>query len=112
MTPRARLLLFAWFMYGTLQLGLLGVSAASEQMAVGSRDARPSASAQSMTATKRLGASERTERGTRTPFAPSVIVVIGLANAVEPSRVTGSSDRATSFELTALPPARAPPVLV
>jgi hypothetical protein len=112
MIVRARHLFMAWLVYGVLQLGLLGVPAASGQLAVGSRDACAQNSAQSISATKRLLASERTEREAHTPFAPSATVVLGLANAAEPGQIVGTLDRAPAFELVTLPPARAPPVLV
>ena len=112
MMRRARHVVLAWLAYGVLQLGLLGVPGASGQLVVGSRDTCAQNSAHSITATKRLLASERTEREAQTPFAPSATVVLGLANAAEPSRFVGSPDGGPAFELALLPPARAPPVLL
>ena len=112
MILRARHLLLAWLVYGVFQLGLLGVPAASGQLTVGSRDVSAQASGPSVSATKRLFASGRSERTAPTPFAPSATVVFGLANAAEPSRSTGSPAWAPAFELVVLPPARAPPVFV
>ena len=110
MTRRARHLLLAWITYGVLQLGLLGVPAAAGQAIVGIRDACSQTGVQSLTATKRLLASERSDRTAPTPFAPSATIVIGLPNVVEPSQIVALPDWATPFELALLPPARAPPV--
>jgi hypothetical protein len=112
MIVRARHLFLAWLVYGGLQLGLLGMPGASVQTAVGSRDVAAQASGQSVSITKRLFASERSERTAPTPFAPSATVVFGLANVAEPGQIVGSPRWRPTFELVALPPARAPPVLV
>jgi hypothetical protein len=111
MMLRARHLFLAWLTYGVLQLGLLGLPYASGQTSVGIRDVCAQSSAQSISATKRLPASERTEREAHTPFAPSAAIVLGLANAAERSQNVGSPERRTSLELAERPPARAPPVL-
>ena len=112
MSGRARHAFLAWLVYGVLQLGLLGMPAASGQLTVGSRDVSAQSSGQSVSTTKRLFVSERSAREAHTPFAPSATVVLGLANAAEPSRILGSPRWAPTFELVALPPARAPPVLI
>jgi hypothetical protein len=112
MIVRARHLFVTWLFYGVVQLGLLGVPYVSGQVSVGSREVCAQSSAQSISATKRFLASERTERAAHTPFAPSATVVLGLANVAGPSQIVGSPDRVRTFELIALQPARAPPVLV
>lgn len=109
---RARHLFLAWLVYGVLQLGLLGMPYVSGQLSVGSRDVSAQSSGQSVSANKRLFASERNERTAPTPFAPSAAMEFGLANAAEPGRIVGLPERAPAFELEALPPARAPPGLV
>jgi hypothetical protein len=112
MIVRARHVLLAWLVFGVLQLGLLGVPPATGQLVVGSRNVAAQASGQSVSATKRLFASEHTERTAPTPFAPSATVIFGLANVVEPSQIVGLLDGAPAFELVTLAPARAPPVRV
>ena len=112
MIVRARHVLLAWLVYGVLQLGLLGVPPAMGQLVVGSRNVAAQASGQSVSVTKRLFASKHTERTAPTPFAPSATVIFGLANAVEPSQIGRVPEWAPAFELVALSPARAPPVLV
>ena len=110
--PRVRHLLLAWLVLGLLQLGLLGVPMASGQVVVGSRDLSAQSAGQSVSVTKRLFVSERSERTAATPFAPSAIVVIGLADAGGPRQSVGWLARAPSLAPAALPPARGPPGLV
>src|SRR5690349_7828943 len=105
MIARARQMLLAWLVCGVLQLGLLGVPSVAGHPSVGSRDVCAQSSAQSLSATKRLLASERAEREAHTPFAPSAAIVLGLANATEPRQTVGSPDRVPAFELVTLPPA-------
>ena len=109
---RTRHVLLAWLIIGVLQLGLLGVPTVAGQLVVGSRDVSAQPSGQSVSTTKRLFGSERSERTAPTPFAPSATVVFGLAKAAEPSQILGLPDWAPAFELIALPPPRGPPVFV
>jgi hypothetical protein len=108
---RARHLFFAWLTYGALQLALLGVPAASGQLAVGSRDGRAQSAAESVSLAKRLLALDVTERRAPTPFAPSAYVRLDLPLVVGFRREADPPRQATASEPTALPAARAPPAL-
>jgi hypothetical protein len=109
MKLRVRHVFLAWLSYGVLQLGLLGMPYIPGQLTIGSREACAQSSTQSISATKRLFSSERTERAAHMPFAPAATVVLGFANTAEPSQIVGTPERA-AFELATLRPARAPPV--
>jgi hypothetical protein len=111
MMLRARHLLFAWITYGALQLALLGMPGASGQIAVGSRDARSQAAAQSVSIAKRLLAPDLSERRALTPFAPSAHVRLDLPPNGGATDVAPSRRRSFAYEPGALPPARAPPAL-
>lgn len=106
---RARHLFFAWITYGALQLALLGVPGASGQVAVGSREARTQAAAQSASLAKRLLAPDVSERRAPTSFAPAAYVRLDLPAVAGVSDIAAPPRQATASEPAALPPARAPP---
>jgi hypothetical protein len=109
MILRARHLFFAWLTYGALQLALLGVPAASGQLAVGSRDARTQSTTQSVAIGKRLLPSDVSDRRAPSPFAPAAAIALALPAAAHESDIVASPRQAAAHEPPVLPPARAPP---
>ena len=109
MILRARHLVFAWLTYGALQLALLGVPAASSQLAVGSSEGRTQSTAQAAAIAKRLLAPDVGAHRTLTPFAPSASIAFGLPDAATELAVATSRRQPATHAPAALPPARAPP---